>query len=85
MALDTEGGSLGRTGLAVLAVATGALGSVVGVGACAIVRAKEPNKQQNSKTEQNFESGRKMAPRPALAAAFKKTAPSLFLNLQFVN
>jgi hypothetical protein len=66
MALDTEGGSLGRTGLAVLAVATGALGSVVGVGvgACAIVRAKEPNKEQNSKTEQNFESGRKMAPDP---------------------
>jgi hypothetical protein len=85
MALDTEGGSLGRTGLAALTVATGALGSVVGAGACAIVRAKEPNKQQNTKTEQNFESGRKMAPRPALAAAFKKTAPSLFLNLHFVN
>jgi hypothetical protein len=47
MALDTDGGSLGRTGLAVLAVATGALGSVVGVGACAMVSAKDTDKQHN--------------------------------------
>jgi len=50
MALDTEGGSLGRTGLAVLAEATGAFGSVVGVGACATVSAKDADKQHNTKT-----------------------------------
>jgi len=74
---------LGRTGLAVLAVVTEALGSVVGVGAWAMVRAKDPNKQQNSEAEQNFENGRKIGPRSALASEFKKSRAESVLKSTF--
>jgi hypothetical protein len=49
MALDTEGGSLGRTGLAVFAAVTGAFALVGAVGAWAMVSAKDADKQHNKK------------------------------------
>jgi hypothetical protein len=62
MALEADGGSFGRTGLAVPAAVTEAFGSVVGAGACAMVRATEPDKQHSSKTRKRFENGRKGPP-----------------------
>jgi hypothetical protein len=48
MALDTEGGSVGRTGLAVLVAATEALESEGATGAWARVSANEADKQLNT-------------------------------------
>jgi hypothetical protein len=50
MALDTEGGSLGRTGLAVLAAVTEGFELAGTVGAWAMVSAKDEDKQHNRKT-----------------------------------
>jgi hypothetical protein len=62
MALDTDGGSFARTGVAVLAAVTELFGSVDAAGACAMVRAKEPNKQQNSKAWVKLREWTQMAP-----------------------